>query len=233
MSTGPAGWLTDTTALYARVFRRGATLALRNWPVGLVVLLYGAILTVVALVAGRFGLLGAFVLYLVAVACFSSWLALVEQVIRVGRVRLADLPASFGAYFADLLSVGFVFCLLSFVATLVLRPFPLLYIVFWLAVFVFLNAVPELIYLGRHGAAELLVASYRFIGENWIEWFPPNVLLAVGVVSLTRLPVGRWAPVFEAVVGVALYFFMIVRGLLFLELSTSTRRAREFQRRAT
>ena len=30
------GWFRDTAGLYARVFRRGAGLALRNWPVALV-----------------------------------------------------------------------------------------------------------------------------------------------------------------------------------------------------
>src|SRR5207244_3175213 len=114
--------------------------------------------------------------------------------------------------FNDLLTVGFFMWMLGMIDRYVLAPFPLVSIVFELAAFVFLNAVPELIYLGRHSAAELLVESYRFIGENWIEWFPPNVVM---------------------VLGVAAYFFMIVRGLLFLELSTSSRRAREFQRRAS
>ena len=40
----PPGWLRDTAALYARVFRRGAELALRNWWVGLVVIVYSVLL---------------------------------------------------------------------------------------------------------------------------------------------------------------------------------------------
>ena len=91
----PRGWLGDTAALYARVFRRGTLLALRNWPIGLVVILYGMLLSAAMLVAAPFGMIGGFLLYLVTVACFSSWLSLVEQVIRTGRVRLSDVPAGF------------------------------------------------------------------------------------------------------------------------------------------
>jgi len=229
----PRGWLGDTSALYARTFRRGAELALRNWPVGLVVIVYGALLRVAILIAAPLGILGGLVLYLVTVACASSWLSLVEQVIRAGRVRLSDLPAGFGAYFSDLLTVGFLFWGLRLIASLVLAPFPFLQIVFVLAIFVFLNAIPELVYLGRHAAAELLVESYRFIGENWIEWFPANLVLVGCVVAVLALPAGPFGLVSDAVVGLVLYFGMIVRGLLFIELSSSGRRAREFRRRAT
>ena len=228
----PRGWVGDTVALYARVFKRGTLLALRNWPVGLVVILYGVLLSAATLVAAPFGIIGGLILYLVTVACFSSWLSLVEQVIRVGRVHLSDVPAGFGAYFGDLLTVGFLFWGLQVIAQLVLTPFPLLQIVFLLAVFVFLNAVPELVYLGRHTAAEVLIESYRFIGENWIEWFPANLALAAFVILVLLLPGGPLGIIVEAALGIVLYFGMIVRGLLFLELASSSRRAREFRRRA-
>ena len=226
----PHGWVRDTAALYARVFRRAGVLALRNWPVGLVVIVYAGILWAVRLLAAPLGIVGGLLLYLTSVACFSSWLSLVEQVMRVGRVRVQDLPAGFTAYFGDLLTVGFLFWGLQLIASFVLAPFPFLQIIFVLAVFVFLNAVPELVYLGRHAPAELLMESYRFIGENWIEWFPASiVLLALVVAVLALVPTGIVA---DALVGILLYFGMIVRGLLFLELATSGRRAREFRRRA-
>ena len=228
----PRGWLGDTAALYARVFRRGATLAVRNWPVGLVIVVYLALLGVLTVVVAPLGMVGGFLLYLAMVACMSSWLSLVAQALRTGRVHLADVPASFSAYFWDLLNVGFLFWGLQLVATLVLAPFPFLRIVFGLAVIVFLNAVPELVYVGRLAATEVLVESYRFIGENWIEWFPANLLLAGCVLAVFLLPEGPFGLLFAALLGLVLYFGMIVRGLLFQELSTSSRRGREFRRRA-
>ena len=226
----PRGWLGDTLALYARCFRKGAVLALRNWPVGLVIVVYGVLIQVAMVVAGAFGVLGGLLVYLTLIACFSSWLALVAQVLRVGRVRLADVPAGFSAYFWDLLTVGFIFSLLSFVATHM--PPSFVRTVFVLAMAVFLNAVPELVYVGRHAATEVFVESYRFIGENWIEWFPANLVLVACVAVVFALPEGPFGLLFTALLGLVLYFGMIVRGLLFQELASSNRRGREFRRRA-
>ena len=228
----PRGWLGDTVALYRRVFRRGATLALRNWPVGLVVIVYGVLLRIATLIAAPLGIVGGFLVYLAFVACASSWLSLVAQVLRAGRVRFEDVPTSFSTYFGDLLNVGFLFWGLQLIASFVLAPFPFLQIVFGLAVLVFLNAVPELVYVGRHSATEVLAESYRFIGENWIEWFPANLLIAAAVVAVAGLPEGPFGVVSMGALGVVLYFGMIVRGLLFQELTTSSRRGREFRRRS-
>ncbi len=228
----PRSWLGDTVALYGRVFLRSARLAVTNWPVGLVVLLYGALLGVAWMLVAPLGVVGGLIIYLVMVACASSWLSLVGQVLQAGRVRWADVLPGFVAYLNDLLTVGFLLWGLSFIANLVLGPLPLLHIVFGLAMIAFLNVLPELIYLGRHAPAELLVESYRFMGQNWIEWFPANVALAGLLVAARELPPGPSGVVVEAVTGLVLYFAMIVRGLLFQELSSSSRRGREFQRRA-
>src|SRR6266849_539895 len=228
----PRGWLRDTAALYARVFRRGAELALRNWWVGLVVVVYAVVIEVVGVTTARLGVVGGLLTYLALVACFSSWLSLVAQVIQTGRIRIGDVPSSFATYFGDLLNVGFLFFGLQLIAAFVLAPVPFVQIVFRLGVFVFLNAVPELVYIGRHAAAEVLVESYKFIGENWIEWFPANLLLLACVVGALQFPEGPLGLVGAVAFGVVLYFAAIVRGLLFQELSTSSRRGREFWRRA-
>src|SRR5881396_916260 len=115
-------WVGDTAALYARVFRRGASLALRNWAVGLVVVVYVALLGIAMAVAAPLGIIGGLLVYLATVACASSWLSLVAQVVHTGRVRFADLPAGFGAYVGDLLAVGFLVWGLRLVASLVLAP---------------------------------------------------------------------------------------------------------------
>src|SRR5213594_1013143 len=97
----PRGWLHDTAALYARVFRRGAELALRNWWVGLVVIVYAGLLEGVAALTAPLGMVGGLLTYLALVACGSSWLSLVAQVIQTGRIRPADVPSSFATYFGD------------------------------------------------------------------------------------------------------------------------------------
>jgi hypothetical protein len=227
-------WLGDTLALYGRVFRRAAQLTAANWPLALLAVTYPMLLSVLAQLVAPYGLVGGLIWTAAAAACFSSWLHFMAQVVNgSGRADLRDLPASFGTYLGDVLNVGFLLFLLQLVAAFVLAPFPLLVIVFTLAVLVFLNAVPELIYLGRSTAAELLAESYRFIGANWIEWFPANVLLVGIVLAVDEIvPAGPYGVLSAAAAGLVAAYGWVARGLLFLELNTSSRRAREFRRRA-
>jgi hypothetical protein len=224
--------LADTAALYGRVFRRAAQLTVRN-----PVMLFGiavslVLLAILGAVLARFGVVGGLGWTLAATACVSGWLALASAAIRTGRTAIEDLVGGLGTYLGDLLTVSFILWGLQLIAALVLAPFPYLGIVFLLATLVFFNAVPELVYLGRVSAPELLVASYRFIGENWIEWFPANLVLAAlyGVTAL--VPPGPYGVIAAIVSGVLLTFALLVRGLLFVELTSSGRRARAFKRMA-
>jgi hypothetical protein len=228
------GWLGATAAMYGRVFRRAAELTVKNWPLGLLAVAYPVLLAALSRVLAPYGFVGGMIWTAAAAACFSSWLHFLEQVVNGrGQADLRDLAASFGTYLGDVLNVGFLLFLLQLVAAFVLAPFPLLLIVFALAVLVFLNAVPELIYLGRSAAAELLAESYRFIGTNWIEWFPANILLIGVVLGVDAiLPAGPLGLISAAGAGLVAAYGWVARGLLFLELTTSSRRAREFRRRA-
>ncbi len=226
-------WLGDLLALYARVGGQAARLVGRSWVLVLAAVGYTYLLFLVATLTAPFGLAGGLVRTLVTAACGSSWLALLERTIREGRADLADVGGSFVVYLGDVLAVSFLLWLVGMLAALVLAPFPFLQIVFALAVVTFFNAVPELIYLGRYGAAELLVASYRFVGENWIEWFPPTIVLGGLLVATAAIvPAGPWGALEAVAVGALLAYASLVRGLLFLELTRSGRRARAFQRRA-
>jgi hypothetical protein len=226
-------WLTDTAAMYARVFRRAGQLTLRNAVLLIVAIAYPTVLAIAQGQLGQLGIVGGVLWTLAAAAAMSSWLTLMEGVVRAGRADLRDIPGSFVTYLSELINVGFLLFVLQLIAQLVLAPFPYLEIVFALALLVFLNAIPELVYLGRYASTDLLVQSYRFIGTYWVEWFPANLLLvvALGAVAVVQLP-GPLGLVTPALAAVVALFGGIMRGLLFLELTTSSRRAREFQRRA-
>ena len=227
--------LTATLAIYQRAFTRGALLAARNWPVLLTVFVYSAITGVGAYLAMFMGIAGGFLLSLLTSLCLGSFLYLVEMIVRTNKVTWEDFTQSFGVYLWDVVGVSFALWLFWFVARPVIEQLPqgpVVVLAINLVLVVLLNAVPELIYLGHYSVMALLQRSYEFIASNWIEWFPPNLLLLGGLLGLWLLPVGDGWPgllLRSALLSLFLYFAMVVRGLIFIELDGSTRRARAFR----
>jgi len=226
--------LVVTLDMYRRAFARGAALAVKNWPVLGSLFVYIAVLRLGGSLAVMLGIVGGFLMSLVLAACGGSLLYLVEMIVRTGRVTLEDFSHSFRAYLWDVVGVNFAIWIFMQIAAPLLLQSPqgatiLRCIV--LVAFVLFNAVPELIYLGHYSLIALFSTSYQFIASNWIEWFPPNLLLMVGLAMLWLYPVhGPAARIGQlAALSLFLYFTMIVRGLLFMDLDGSTRRSRIFR----
>jgi hypothetical protein len=138
-----------------------------------------------------------FLMSLLFAACASSFLYLVEMIVRTNRVTWEDFTRSFGVYLWDVVGVSFALWLFWFVATPFLHQLPqghVAVLAIQLVLVVLFNAVPELIYLGHSGLVDLLARSYQFIAANWIEWFPPNLLLIAGMNLLWVMPLGEGAP---------------------------------------
>jgi hypothetical protein len=222
-------WLRDTLGVYGRVLRRTVQLTAAHWWLGLVAIAYEGLFRVLLLVLGPLGLVGGLLLTFATAAIFSSWLALVGHIVRSGRTNLADLRESFLVYLGDVLTFGFLLWVLQQIGSLAFTDVRYLAIVFLLALLVFLSAVPEQIYLGRQSGTAVFVESYRFVAANWIEWLPATGLLLVLTAIASGIP---FMPLALVAGGVALTFMFVARGLLFLELNTSSRRQRDFQRRA-
>jgi hypothetical protein len=228
-------WLTVTLAIYRRAFSRAAELTLKNWPVLATLFVYSVVMTASSILASMLGLLGGFLLSLVWAACAGSFLYLVEMMVRTNRVTLEDFRRSLGAYLWDVIGVAFLFWIFSMLAVPALRSLPQGHVVVLcvnLAIFVFFNAVPELIYLGHFSSVALLRESYVFVTENWIEWFPANIVAATIVYLVAGLPMqGMLEWVQTAAIALLVYFVMVMRGLLFIELRGTSRRGRAFKHR--
>jgi hypothetical protein len=226
--------LVVTFDMYRRAFARGAVLSVRNWPVLGTVFAYAAVLGVGAYFAMFLGIAGGFVMSLLTAACLGSFLYLVEMIVRTNRVNWEDFRRSFGMYLWDVIAVNFALWIFWQVAMPLFRQMPqgrVVVLCVELLILVFFNAVPELIYLGHYSLLQLLSRSYEFIANNWIEWFPPNLVLLV-VLAALWLPgaAGTGQRVTQlAISALFLYFAMVVRGLLFIELDGSTRRSRIFR----
>ena len=110
----------------------------------------------------------------------GALLFLVQEAVNRQVIRPADIRESLGAYFWNVVSVGFVLWIPSMILVQ-LAPPPLLAAVS-LLVAVFLNPLPEVIYQAPTASPlEDLTESARFVQQQWIEWFLPIALVAAPI----------------------------------------------------
>ena len=117
----------------------------------------------------------------------GATLHLIEQALSATRtIQPSDVMESFGHYFWDVISVGFVLWLPMMALDMGVQANPygqFLSSAALLLVFVLLNPAPEVIYQARHDSPlDVIKTSYEFVLEHWIEWFLPFVLLLLPVV---------------------------------------------------
>ncbi|MFZ5471954.1 MAG: hypothetical protein ACOZIN_21195 [Myxococcota bacterium] len=187
------------------------------------------------------GIVGGFLLALALDAVYSCYLYFVGEVVSHSKVHLGELKKSFGAYFWSVLNLFFVLWVVRLVLNLVIARTPnagTLSLAVWLLTLVVLNAAPEVIYLrGTRGGVDTIQRSVKFLQENWIEWFIPNLVgLAALYFLLVEVVLKLPLPGFIAsgLVGSAFFhLLMVFRGYLFRELDGSSHRQRMFKFRVT
>jgi hypothetical protein len=118
----------------------------------------------------------------------GALLSLVQRAVNNRPLGTSDIREAIGAYFWDVIAVGFVlwipFLLIRQVAQVTGHGPSIVAAVSVLAA-VFLNPLPEVIYQARTGSPlEDLSESARFVQQNWIEWFVPIVLVAAPLGSV-------------------------------------------------
>jgi hypothetical protein len=223
--------------LYAECVRKSyAGLIKAPWTF-LLPLALGVGLQYLGLLLAPLGIIGGFLFSFATSAVFSCYLYFVGEVVAQSRVSLSEFRTSIGKYFWSVLNVMFVF----WIARLLLGPFlsraeegAIIWRLLELAALILLNPVPEVIYQkGTYGGLETVQQSFRFIQENWIEWFVPNLpLLAWFFLDLPdhfgSFDMGiLWVLVTAALI----HFVMVFRGHLFESLSGSSHRQRMFKYR--
>jgi hypothetical protein len=244
--------------LYRDVAVQALKLGARAWVVAVAIPIYGLVLVAAALLGQGLGsILGGIVMMVVAVACLSSYLSLIGDAVAGSKIRFADIKRV-GLRFWDVWSVAFALFILGFALSLLMRAAgPQARFVAAgaeLLAAVFLNAIPELLYLGGSRSFALLKDSINFIQINAFSWLLPNILFALvllaasGLLTLSqpgllvsRLPgllspggffsallaVPRWA---VPLIIIFIHFVMVFRGLLFQALTSGTARQRAYKR---
>jgi hypothetical protein len=168
--------------LYRNVLRKTARSFVTGWMTVVAVVLFAVLMVAASFLTAPLGFLGGFLLGAVNALLVGATLSLIEQAIRGSRdLTIRDIQESFGQYFWDVISVGFVLWIPIMVldkATAANPNGPLLATAVFLLLFILLNPAPEVIYQARPGSPlEVLRKSYEFVLENWIEWFIPVALV--------------------------------------------------------
>ena len=251
--------------LYGWVAREALFRAAKAWPVALATIAYALIFELVGRLVAPLGLAAGFILGFIEAGCIASYLYLLSRAVQGSRLKLEDLKQSFGAFFWDVIGVLFFLWIAGWVVEFVERMAgdhgAFIAAAYGLAVAVFLNPVPELIYLGRGRGrtTDLLLESGRFVQTHWMEWFLPNLLFGV---ALLALALGRSAFNFETLsqtlpglfslqtgyslgnslvsfselwawplVLALVHYAMVFRGLLFQEITGGNWKVRAFRAR--
>jgi hypothetical protein len=244
--------------LYGKTALLAARRSVRAWPVAFSLVMYAIILLLAMRLLAPLGMLGGMILGLIVAACFSSYLHLISFAVAGSKITLMDVRRSFGARFWDVISVLFAFWIIGFAVDSVVAPAAgakadIVKALVGLAMAVFFNVVPELLYQSTSRSFILLMESGTFISKHGLEWFLPNILAALALLApldLLHGPAGRLVLVIANLLspnnnGMAIYnlfeaappylqlpmlafvhWLMIFRGLLFAELTRGGSRQR-------
>jgi hypothetical protein len=242
-------------SLYAKVIVTAARYSVNAWPTALALVVYGGLFLAASIVAQSLGFLGGILMWVVAAACWSSYLELIAQAVAGSRVRLrwAEFKKTFATRFWDVVSVMFAFFIIRLVtnsmrggdngaaASAILA----------IAIAFFFNAVPELLYQGHSRSFALLIDSGRFMLANPVAWLLPNLVFAAAALAASGglrvhhpaellITFGNTFSSPTGVVGLfagmpiwalpialfGVHYVMIFRGLLFAALTGGTTSAR-------
>ncbi len=245
-----------TVQMYLAAARGAAVAFVRSaWALGWLLVCF-PVLAILGTLVSPLGFAGGFVIAIAQAACAGTYLASLQDALTMRRpMRFDALRANLGRYTWDILNVLFPI----FVVELVVRlgQSELLSLIAGLAVFLFMNPVPELIGRSRAGGLEALQEALRFMNDNGVEWLiaqiPSTVLIyfllggdVFGALTMfgprmgfvyaggTALGAFDGSPTSIvralAVVGVV-HLTMLFRGALYGEMSGGGRRQREWRRR--
>ncbi|PZR09125.1 MAG: hypothetical protein DI536_23110 [Archangium gephyra] len=223
--------------LYARAFVDAlASIGRSAWtlllPMG-IVFAFGLAATLVS----PLGFAGGFVMAFVQAGLLSAYSYFLSMLVNGNKAGIDELKKSVGAYFFNWISFSFVLFMIDLGLDIATRNNPQgrpLMLVVKLIELIALNAAPETIYLkGTGSGIDTITRSFRFLQENWIEWFVPNALIiallwfTVTNGWLAMIPGGMLTV--SVIGGALLHVVMVFRGFLYVALDGSTHRQRMYK----
>ena len=253
--------LASTLKIYRESLSEAARGFVRNWwaaflPIVYVFILMGLMTFTSAILPS---IVVGFINGLLIALCLANYFAFVSAGVEKETLLRREIKHETFQLFRPSISVMFFLFIIGLLVSMIFSSNELFWIRAAINLFLVigLNAIPEIIYLSRNYATAIVIESFEFIQENFIEWFVPILLvglpliIAAPKVFLTSLATAnpimiagfffnllgsfmqfglKSHSVMIAVVSLLLtFYFMIFRGILYKKLSCSTRRKRIYQ----
>lgn len=249
--------LKDFKEIYSVVFKKTVSSYVRYLILIPLMVVYASVYELfsllLALTLGSLGAGGGFlsniITWFVMSFIVSDFLSHLDAVIYNRKIRLKSIGKNHMTYFSGVLSATAIPNIVLYVITMLIRiqihPY-------FLILFYFIYAVPEVIYQKHKDRMDIFVYGHEFLKENWRLWIPSNIIFAFALLGIetyfyneliyprlfnmlisgVNINIIRFAAMAMnwAVLSIPLVFFMIFKGYLFKILSVSSRRKREYMR---
>ncbi len=173
--------------IYFECLKKSLTLLSSCWLIIPATIASFMLLTVILGVTSGMGMAGGFIAGLFYIAFLTFFYSWVSQAVSKERIKFETLKEFDWSLFSALMSVGFVLWIIN----MLVSPFASTQETAWvfaslsLGIFIFFNAIPEVIYVRRYESIDGLKYAFNFIKDNWVEWFIPFLIL------LAPLAIGR------------------------------------------
>lgn len=170
-------------SIYKSSIYEATSALIKAWPILPASLFAYAAFAFLLTLVGGLGMAGGFIAglaYIALLSFFYNWMSAAVQRQKITFRSLGDFDWSL---FSSLMSVGFIL----WIAHMLIEPFSMTEETHWifacieLAIFILLNAIPEIVYIKRFESIVALKYSFSFVKDNWIEWFAPLVILLLPI----------------------------------------------------
>ena len=181
----------STLKLYLKALRGAFKSLLLSWWLPLAHLLAAVLIAFpLGLVVSLLGIVGSFAAGLALAFAVAAYLASIRAV--VGKESQRGVFQSAQQLFFPVIHVLFMFFILELLLGFILVGPNSHWIraCIGLAITVFGNVIPELIYIRGSNGSEIFTDSFEFIVENWVEWILPAIPFVLLLIAFTSPAIG-------------------------------------------
>ncbi|NLW22659.1 MAG: hypothetical protein GXY88_05330 [Tissierellia bacterium] len=243
--------LEDIILVNKSVVKKSIKSFTKNWMIifsGLVYLFLNIVIILIVntLFRGVLSIIAGLIMAIASSSLISNYLYLLFNVINYDRITIENFKEGFKYFLWKVYGIFFIAWIGRYILSTLLQMVGSngsgLNLIISIAVLIFLNPLPETVYLKYYSPFESIKYSIDFMKENWVNWLLPNIVFHLILYLITNnllLNVFTTHIGFNfdfSIKGIAFYilgqavfsFIMIYRGYLFKLLSTSTRRKRMY-----